>query len=119
MAGWRIERVNQLLLEEIAAVIQNVLRDPAIGFVTVLSVDTAPDLKNARVSVSRMGSDDEKRDAVAALNRAAPFIRRAIMPKVQLRVTPLLAFELDETAERAARIAKLLQPGARAEGDIE
>ncbi|MEK8022349.1 MAG: 30S ribosome-binding factor RbfA [Candidatus Hydrogenedentota bacterium] len=119
MAGWRMERVNQLILEEVAAVIQNDLRDPAIGFVTVLTVDTAPDLKNCTVYISQMGNEEERKASVEALNKAAAFVRRAIMPRLELRIVPALVFKLDETVERAARISALLKPGARVEGDLD
>lgn len=105
----RMDRINQLILEEVASAIQNVLRDPDIGFITVVSVETAPDLKNATIFVSRLGTKEEGRKAVDALNRAASIIRREIMPHMSMRTMPKLVFKIDDTAERAERISRLLR----------
>jgi ribosome-binding factor A len=105
----RLERVNQLLLEEIATVIRRDIDDPAVGFVTVTGVKTAPDLKNATVAVSVFGAPEARIASIAALNHAANFIRSLVMPMIRLQKMPRLVFELDETAERADRINKLLK----------
>jgi ribosome-binding factor A len=101
-------RVNQLMLEEIAAVVQNQLSDPDIGFVTVTSVDTAPDLSTAKVFVSVFGDAEKQTKTEKALNHAARFIRGQIAPRVNLRLVPRLNFMIDHTAENAARISELL-----------
>lgn len=108
----RLDRVNQLLLEEIATIVQRDLRDPGLGFVTVVSVKTTNDLKTAFVYVSFLGSDEQKADGLAALNRAAPWVRGKVMPHVQIKTMPRLEFVLDETAEKAARISALLHGSA-------
>lgn len=110
--GRRIDRVNQLLLEEIAKVIQEDLRDPALGFTTVVRVETSKDLKNADVHVSFLESAEAEK-GLAALNRAAGFIRNTIMPHVQIKIFPALRFIIDDTAARAVRISALLKDGGR------
>ena len=69
----RMRKVNEILREVIAEEIVN-LKDPRIGFVTVTGVDTSPDLRNACVFYSVLGSDEEQRDTQAALDSAAPRI---------------------------------------------
>lgn len=108
----RLARVNQLLHEEIAACIQHEVSDPAVGFATVVEVKTSPDLVNATVYVSHLGDDAAKAAAVEALNRASGFIRRTVMPRVNLKTSPRLEFRLDVTAERAVRISTLLREGS-------
>jgi len=58
MQGKRLERVNQLIKEEISMLLQRELKDPRLGFVTVTDVDVTPDLKHAKVYVSVLGREE-------------------------------------------------------------
>jgi ribosome-binding factor A len=104
----RTERVDELLKQEIARVILE-LKDPRIGFATVMDVRTSPDLRHARVYVSVLGEESEKQDTIAALGRARGFVRARVGEEVSLKYLPELHFELDRTLERAARIEELLE----------
>ena len=73
MAGSRMRRVDGVLREVIGATIGGELQDPRIGFVTVTSVQTSPDLRNAQVYVSVLGSDAEKAETIEALQAAHEF----------------------------------------------
>ncbi len=108
MANRRMDRVNQLILEEVAEVVQNELSDPAIGFVTVVAVRTAPDLSRTTVHVSVLGDAEAQEASIRALAHAAPFVRKAIAPRLKIRAVPKIEFELDHTAETATRISRLL-----------
>ncbi len=112
----RTDRVEELLREEIARVIAEEVKDPRVGFVTVMHVDVSADLSHARAFVSVMGDENEKRATVEALQRAAGFMRGRIGHQVTLKRTPELHFELDRTLERAARIEELIDR-TRPEGD--
>lgn len=103
----RTDRVDELLKEEIAAAI-GALQDPAVGFATVMDVASTPDLRHARVFVSVLGDEEEKRETMAALERAAGWIRARVGREVTLKYLPELRFELDRTLERAARIDALI-----------
>ena len=74
MAGDRMRRINEVMREVIGSAIATELEDPRIGFVTVTSVETSPDLRSARVYVSVLGDDDERE---ATLAGAALVARRA------------------------------------------
>jgi ribosome-binding factor A len=104
----RTIRVDQLLKQEIARIIGD-LKDPRIGFATVMDVRTSPDLRHARVFVSVLGGEDEKQVALDALSGARGFIRSRVGQEITLKYLPELHFELDRTLEQAARIEELLE----------
>jgi ribosome-binding factor A len=104
----RTQRLDELLREEISAIIGRDVHDPRIGFVTVTSVDVAPDLRNATVWVSVIGQPDERRETLRALGRAMPFVRRELRV-LRLKRIPELHLRLDETAERGTRVLSILQ----------
>lgn len=104
----RMARVDELLKQEIARIVRDDVRDPRIGFLTILDVETSPDLHHARVWVSVLGAAEEKRASLEALERARGFVRARIGESVVLKYVPELHFELDPTVERAARIDAIL-----------
>jgi ribosome-binding factor A len=111
----RTIRVDRLLKQEIARVLGD-LKDPRIGFLTVMDVRTSPDLRHARVFVSVLGSEDEKQVALDALSGARGFIRSRVGQEITLKYLPELHFEIDRTLEQAARIEELLED-RRGEGE--
>ena len=104
----RSERVQELLLEEISALIQRDLKDPRIGFATVTKVDLGDNLKHAKVYISVYGSKSEQQNTLEGLTRAAGFIRGSLGKKLYLRYIPVLEFILDGTAEHVAKINKII-----------
>ncbi len=95
--------------EEISSIIQQEIKDPGIGFITVLEVKMTEDLKHAKVLYSVYGSEEEKEKTMEALKRARGFIKHLLGGRVQLRYTPDLTFALDTEQEKFARIDALLQ----------
>lgn len=108
MQGKRIERVNQLVKEEISALLQRELKDPRIGFVTVTDVEVSRDLNQAKVYVSILGSEEEWKATLAALESAKGFIRHWLRQHLRLRVIPSLLFRPDRSIAHAAHIQGLL-----------
>jgi ribosome-binding factor A len=104
----RTERINELLRQEITAVLTREVSDPRIGFVTLTDVETAPDLRHARVWVSVIGGKSERDETLAALNRAMVFVRRELGTRLRLKRIPELHVRLDDTAERGTRVLQLL-----------
>ena len=104
----RTDRIDQLLREEIGAILAKDVQDPRIGFVTVTDVETAPDLSNARVWVSVIGQPEERTVALKALQRAMPFVRHELGSRVRLRRIPELFLREDESAQRGTRVLRLL-----------
>ncbi|PYM31520.1 MAG: 30S ribosome-binding factor RbfA [Candidatus Rokuibacteriota bacterium] len=109
MQGKRLDRVNQLIKEEISILLQRELKDPRLGFVTVTQVDTAKDLSRAKVFVSVLGDDGQWAASLTALGSARGFIRNWLRHHLELRVTPELDFRPDHSMEHAARIQALLR----------
>lgn len=103
----RTDRVDELLKEEIATILPG-LRDPRVGFVTVMDVEVSPDLRHAQVYVSVLGDEEEKAASMEALERAAGYVRSRVGEAVTLKYLPKLQFRLDRTIERAARIDSLI-----------
>jgi ribosome-binding factor A len=104
----RTDRIDELLRQEIGQALEREVTDPGIGFVTVTKVETVPDLSRARVWVSVIGSDEERKETLAALRRAMPFVRHGLGSKITLRRIPELDVRLDDTMERGTRILKII-----------
>ena len=104
----RTDRIDQLLREEIGAILAKDIQDPRIGFVTVTDVETAPDLSTARVWVSVIGQPDERKKALQALEHAMPFVRHELGSRIRIRRIPELLIREDESAQRGTRVLQLL-----------
>jgi ribosome-binding factor A len=105
----RLQRVNQLVREEISHLIQRELKDPRLGFVTVTEVDVAKDLRTAKVYVSVLGSEAEWQASLLALENARGFIRNWLAPRLRLRAIPHLTFHQDRSMAHAAHIQTVLE----------
>ena len=103
-----MRRINEMLREVVGAAISTDLNDPRIGFVTVTSVETSPDLSAARVYVSVLGSAEEREATLAGLQSSHGVIQSRIAAETRMKRTPTLSFHYDETIERGVRISKLL-----------
>ena len=104
----RTERVDELLRQEIGSIITRDVADPRVGFATITSVETTPDLRHAKVWISVIGQPAEREATVAALQRAMPFIRHELGTRLRIRRIPDLHVHLDDTAERGTRVLQLL-----------
>lgn len=104
----RTARVDELLRQEIGAIVAREVADPRIGFATITRVETTRDLSHARVWVSVIGQPDERRATISALSRAMPFVRHELGKTLRIRRIPDLHVELDDTAERGTRVLRLL-----------
>ncbi len=108
MTTRRQRQVAELLHEEIGTLILRKARDPRLKTVTVTGVEVSPDLENAWVYVSVLGTEEQAREALAGLRSATGFLRREIAATLSLRVVPHLMFRLDDSLERGMRIDQLL-----------
>ena len=108
MPAPRMRRINEVLREVIGATISTELSDPRIGFVTVTSVETSPDLRAAKVHVSVLGSEEEREATLAGLRSSHGVLQAAIAAETRMKRTPTLSFHYDPTIERGMRISRLL-----------
>ncbi|HET7676235.1 MAG TPA: 30S ribosome-binding factor RbfA [Candidatus Limnocylindrales bacterium] len=103
----RTARLDELLREEISAVLRREVDDPRIGFVTVTRVEVTPDLSHAIVWVSLIGRAEERKETLRGLQHAMPFVRRQLRG-LRLKRIPELHARLDDTAEKGTRLLHLL-----------
>ncbi len=105
----RVERVNGLLRQEISALVASQLNDPRLrGVITITRVSTASDLRNARVYVSIMGSDQLRKEALEGIRSSASYLRRELRDRISLRYVPFLKFELDDAMLEADRLMRII-----------
>jgi len=104
----RMRRVNEAVREVVSARLAEGLRDPRIGFVTVTSVETSPDLRHARVYVSVLGDAEQREDTMAGLDSAHGVLQLAVARELRMKHTPTLEFLFDESIGRGMRITELL-----------
>ena len=111
-------RVGEMLRHALSAILnRGELRDPDLAgkSVTVTEVRMSPDLRNATVFVQPLGGGDVAK-ILAALGRAAPFLKRQVAAEVELRYAPSFSFTADTSFDHATRIEALLKDAARSEG---
>jgi ribosome-binding factor A len=103
----RQERVTELIHQEISKQIP-LLKDPGLGFITILAVRLSPDFNLAKVYYSVLGDAEEARRTQAALDRAKSFMRRHLRSLENLKEAPELMFVMDHSAEEAQKILDVL-----------
>ena len=122
MSRRRIERVNQLLREELADLLRTESKDPRVRGVTITGVDTTSDLAHAEVFVRTLGGETPVEQAIEGLESAEGFLRRELGRRLRMRRIPELVFTPDTTLEHATRIESLLDEALgrdRSRGDDE
>jgi ribosome-binding factor A len=112
MATGRMRRVNEAMRAVLSDAISKDLKDPRVGFVTVTAVKTSPDLRHARVYISVLGDEPTREASIEGLRSAHGYLQSRIAAELTLKRTPALAFEYDQTVDRAARINELLRESA-------
>jgi len=106
----RLMRINDEILRECAGILRSDIKDPRIStIVTVTKVETTSDLGYAKIFISIMGDDEQKKEVLEGLKNASGFIRRGIAEKINLRVTPELKFVIDDSLDYSLKMAKLIK----------
>ena len=105
----RADRVAEAIRMEVATFLSEGAKDPRlVGLVTITAVDVTRDLRHARLFISVMGSDSERAATLEALESMKGHLRTRLAKSLRLRVAPDIAFKMDESVARAARIESLL-----------
>jgi len=107
MASERMRRVNESVRAVLAEAVGD-LKDPRIGFVTITGVETSPDLRQATVYVSVLGSEKKRVLSLEGLDAAHGVLQRQIAAELRLKRTPQLTFQYDPSVERGVRMSKLI-----------
>jgi ribosome-binding factor A len=109
MANYRGSRINEEVKKELSNIIRNDLKDPRISaMVSITNVSVTKDLRYAKVYVSIFGKAEEKESTLIALKNSSGFLRRELGNRMNLRLTPQIIIELDESLEHSMHIEKLL-----------
>jgi len=104
----RTLRVAEQIRRELAQLIQQEVKDPRVGMVTVTGVDISPDMSHAKVHVTLLDEDHDVAESVKVLNSAAAFLRRSLGRRMQLRVVPTLRFHYDASVEHGTALSALI-----------
>jgi ribosome-binding factor A len=105
----RTQQMGEFLREEVIDIIRSEIDDPRLGFWTVTRVEVLPDLRSARIYVSVLGTDGERKETITALRGAAGFIRGHLKPRMRTRIIPDLDFRDDRSMEHAEEIDRTLK----------
>ncbi|WP_077367535.1 30S ribosome-binding factor RbfA [Anaerosalibacter sp. Marseille-P3206] len=109
MNNKRINRISEEVKKVVSDIITNDLKDPRISPMTTLTyVEVTRDLRYAKVYVSVLGDENDKKETIEGLENAKGFIRREIGNRINLRYVPEPIFNLDDSIEKSIYISKLI-----------
>ena len=114
----RAIRVARVVRAEIAGLLTKGLKDPRVGFVSIMCVRMSPDLRYANVYVSMYGSEKEKKSSMIGLRNSAGWIRRELGRKLRLRLTPEVRFFEDRSLDDVFHLEETLK-AIRSDDDVE
>ncbi len=109
MTSRRAKRVGELMRQEISDLIQKSIKNPHLGFVTVMEVELTNDLRKAKVFLSVYGEDKEDSPTLKSIRKASGFIRSQLAKRIRLHYFPELEFLWDSSLEQAEKISRLLE----------
>jgi ribosome-binding factor A len=104
----RTDRLDSQIQQELMQLLQREMKDPRLGFATIIRVETARDLGHARVWVSVLGDDEERSRTMDALRVATPWLRRRLGERLTLRHVPELSLKLDDSIASGDRVLQLI-----------
>ena len=105
----RVQRLNNLIRQEISELLQRQVKDPRLGsFIAITEVSVSSDLRYAKIFVSYIGSEMERKETLSVLSAASGFFRRELARRLRLRRIPELDFKWDDSIERGAHLLELI-----------
>lgn len=108
-AKGRTVRVAALIKEEIAKLLMKGIKDPRIGFVSVMEVRMSNDLRHANVYVSLFGSEAERKSSLIGLRHSAGWVRREVGKYLHMRVLPEIHFFADDTLDKVYHLEEVFE----------
>jgi ribosome-binding factor A len=109
MSYERAQRVAEAVRVEVSDIMAHALKDPRVGFASIVRVEVSSDLRYAKIYVSAMGDEKARADTFAGLESAKGFIRTEIGRRLRLRFVPEITFIEDSSIEYGSRIDKILR----------
>lgn len=107
--GIRTDRVQMQMKKEISRILQEDLKDPRIGFVTITRIDLTGDLRHAKIYFSILGGEENQKAGAKGIQSAAGFIRKLIGERLKLKYVPELSFKLDRSLEYSINLEKTFE----------
>lgn len=104
----RARRVEEQLKRLLADLVRREVKDPRVGLITITSVEVSRDLSHANVYFTPFAGEGDAQAALEALQHAAGYLRHQVRNEMRLRVAPELAFHIDDSVERGARLTALI-----------
>lgn len=105
----RQEKMNQLLKEEVSDILRREIRDPRLGFFTIIDAEITSDLRHAKIFVSIMGDEEVRKQSMEVLKHAQHFVRQEFGKRVRMKTLPDIQFLHDETVDKGVRMLELLE----------
>jgi ribosome-binding factor A len=102
-------RLGEQIRQDLGDLLAREVHDPGIGFITITRVRVTEDLLQARVFYTALGDEADASKTARGLERALPFLRRALGERLRLRRVPELTFAVDEAVGHQARVEELLE----------
>ncbi|HDE7994534.1 TPA: 30S ribosome-binding factor RbfA [Staphylococcus aureus] len=109
MSSMRAERVGEQMKKELMDIINNKVKDPRVGFITITDVVLTNDLSQAKVFLTVLGNDKEVENTFKALDKAKGFIKSEFGSRMRLRIMPELMYEYDQSIEYGNKIERMIQ----------
>lgn len=109
MGELRVRKIQEFIKQEVSNIILRELKDPRMGFVTVMDAHITGDLREAAVYISLFGSDEDKKNTLAALKSANGFIRTEVGRRLGIRYSPTIEFKEDTSLDYGMKIDKILR----------
>lgn len=113
----RTDRIADVIQKELAQIIQQEMKDPRVGMITINEVKVSKDLAYAKIFVSVM-LEEHATESVATLNKAAGYLRGILAKRMTIRVMPALMFVYDDTTIKANRLSKLIDDACAKEPSL-
>jgi len=105
----RTDRINEQLREEISTLLTRQIKDPRLNAViSITRVVSSGDLRSARVYISVMGNQETRDAALAGMQSAASYLRRELRNRINMKHTPFLSYQLDDSLEEADQVLRLM-----------
>lgn len=105
----RQEKLGEQIAIEVSDLLRTRVKDPRVGFASITHVEVSGDLRHAKIFVSVMGEDEDKKATIRALHHATGFIRHELAGRLTVRFMPEIVFKLDNSIEQGSRILSMIR----------
>jgi ribosome-binding factor A len=116
MPHYRKEKLEKEIRRILSNIILYEMKDPRIGFASIVKVELSRDLKFADVYVSVYGDKKEKSLTMRALSHAKVFLRTSLAKRLQIRSVPVLRFHSDTSIEKSIKVSQILDELSQQKG---